>query len=94
MAFHLTELKQAKNTLRTNIDEWYEKLQNSHNKLLINSSGCSSFIKQYGTIMQDDSVYAAKAKFVSENCIDLAELATSIKLHTTRHKDKTVQREI
>lgn len=90
MAFHLTELEQAHQTIRTNIDEWYSKLKNSHNNILINSSGCSTFIKQYATIMQDESEYAQKAKFISEHCIDLSELASSITSKTTDNRGKTV----
>ena len=79
LAFHLTELEEADNTIRKNIDHWCQMLNNGYEKILINSSGCSSFIKQYATIMQDDNDYAEKAKFISEHCIDLSELAGELK---------------
>ena len=91
LAFHLTQLDKANNAIRKNIDDWYKKLTNSHDKLLINSSGCSSFIKQYGTIMQDDKKYAEKAQYISDHCIDLAELTDEISVQTTsKNKDKKV----
>ena len=90
LAFHLTELDQAHFIIRTNIDHWYQKLNSGYEYILINSSGCSSFIKQYTTIMQDDNTYAKKAKFVSERCIDLSELATELKLKVTSDTNKTI----
>lgn len=78
LAFHLTELDEAHATIRNNIDHWYQMLNNGYENILINSSGCSTFIKQYETIMQDDNDYAEKAKFISEHCIDLSELASEL----------------
>ncbi len=78
LAFHLTNLDAAKKVIQTNIDEWHRKLSDNYDNLLITSSGCSSFIKQYITIMQDDKNYADKAKLVSERCFDLSEITTEI----------------
>ncbi len=90
LAFHLTELEQAHKTIRSNIDHWYQMLNNGYEKILINSSGCSTFIKQYATIMQDDNSYAEKAKFISEHCIDLSELASELKPKASSCADKTI----
>jgi len=78
LAFHLTELDHAHATIRNNIDHWYLMLNSGYEKILINSSGCSTFVKQYATIMQDNDTYAEKAKFISEHCIDLSELASEL----------------
>ena len=78
LAFHLTELDEAYSVVRKNIDSWYELLNKNYSKLLVNSSGCSSFVKQYDTIMQDDIEYAEKASYISKHCIDLSELATEL----------------
>ena len=90
LAFHLTELGKAKKTIRSNIDEWYKKLCGEYEYLLITSSGCSSFIKQYITIMQDDINYAEKAKLISERCLDLSEIITQLDINEKPSKDKTV----
>ena len=90
LAFHLTELKVAHQTIKTNIDDWYEKLSNDHENLLVTSSGCSSFIKQYITIMQEDDVYAKKAKLVSERCKDLTEIASQLQISTSPTNNKTI----
>ena len=90
LAFHLTETETAKKQIRKNIDEWHENLQNNHEFILINSSGCSNFIKQYSTIMQSDEHYANKAKFVSERCKDLTEIIPEIKIKQGATLGKTV----
>ena len=83
LAFHLSETRKAETTIRNNIDEWYDKLNNSHKILLITSSGCSAFIKQYVEIMNSDEKYAAKAKFISERCHDLSEIISDLEI---RHR--------
>lgn len=90
LAFHLTELEQAHKTIRKNIDHWYQMLTEGHENIVINSSGCSSFVKQYITIMQDDNDYAEKAKFISEHCIDLSELASELKPKVSSRINKTI----
>jgi glycolate oxidase iron-sulfur subunit len=40
----------------------------------MNASGCGATVKEYGHILQDDSVYAAKAARVSALTQDLSEL--------------------
>ncbi|MGH1536962.1 MAG: glycolate oxidase subunit GlcF [Gammaproteobacteria bacterium] len=90
LAFHLTEINTAHQTIRDNIDNWYEKLTNGYEYLSITSSGCSSFIKQYSIIMQDDKDYAEKANFIAERCRDISELAKDIKPNDSDKKSKTV----
>ena len=90
LAFHLTETDQALRTIRINIDDWYQKLNNGYESIIINSSGCSSFVKQYGTIMQDDNSYAEKAKFISKHCIDLSEIACELKPKSFPDTNKTI----
>ncbi len=90
LAFHLTDLNKAYATIRKNIDEWYVKLNDDYEYLVITSSGCSNFIKQYITIMQDDSNYADKAKFISEHCLDLAELAPELNLSKADAENKLI----
>lgn len=86
LAFHLTDLDKAHRTIRRNIDDWHQKLTDSHENLIVTSSGCSSFIKQYEIIMQDDVNYADKAKFVSQRCKDLSEITGVIKPTSTENK--------
>ena len=41
--------------------------------ILMNASGCGVTVKEYGHILHDDPVYAAKAKHISELTKDLSE---------------------
>ena len=74
LSYHLADTAQAEKTIRRNIDSWYPGLAGEYQYLAVTSSGCSSFIKQYGEIMQADPRYAERAVFISEHCKDLSEL--------------------
>ncbi len=74
LSYHLADTAQAEKTIRQNIDNWYPELAGEYQYLVVASSGCSSFIKQYGEIMQADPRYAKRAAFISEHCRDLSEL--------------------
>ena len=74
LSYHLADTAQAEKTIRQNIDNWYPELAGEYQYLVVASSGCSSFIKQYGEIMQADPRYAERAAFISEHCKDLSEL--------------------
>ena len=76
LAFHLTDIKSAKKTIRDNIDNWYRALLERNEYLVITSSGCSHFVKQYNKIMQADHRYAEKARIVAQRTLDLAEIMT------------------
>ena len=90
LAFHLSQQYDAKKLIRDNIDEWYQNLLGDHELLLITSSGCSQFIKQYGTIMQDDPEYAERARLVADRCRDLTEMATEIQPHASNQNKQSI----
>ncbi len=90
LAFHLTDTELAKETMRKNIDNWYEKLSGKYDCLVSTSSGCSAFIKQYGTIMRADRNYVEKASFVSKSCKDLVEVAAEMKINTFSQRHQAV----
>lgn len=89
LAFHLTDIKKAEKTIRDNIDAWHQKLKNGHEYLVVASSGCSSFIKQYISIMQADQNYSQRAAFVARRCRDLSELGTELYIRQA-DRDQTV----
>ncbi len=80
LAFHLTDIKKAEKTIRDNIDDWYEKLKSGHEYLVITSTGCSSFIKQYGNVMQADPDYVKRAAFIASRCRDLSEIGPELRI--------------
>lgn len=90
LAFHLTDIGRAKNIIRNNIDLWHKNLTDSYENILITSTGCSLFIKQYASIMEDDKDYADKAKIVSARCKDLSEIIPELKINNKEKQNKIV----
>jgi glycolate oxidase iron-sulfur subunit len=85
--FHLNDQDGGKAQMRANIDAWWPYLQNAQagdssasttpsgvEAIVMNASGCGVTVKEYGHILQDDPVYAAKAKHISALTRDLSEL--------------------
>jgi glycolate oxidase iron-sulfur subunit len=76
--FHLNDHDGGKAQMRANIDAWWPLVEGSTGAsaveaILMNASGCGVTVKEYGHILQDDTVYAAKAKRISELTKDLSE---------------------
>ena len=84
LAYHLADTDKAERTIRHNIDNWYQDLQGEYGSLVVTSSGCSSFIKQYGALMQSTPEYAKKAEFISKRCRDLSELDIQLDIKPIR----------
>ena len=72
--YHLDAQHRGLQRARRNIDAWCAALDDGAEAILITASGCGSFIKEYGHLLRDDPLYAAKAQRVSEHCRDLAEI--------------------
>ncbi len=76
--FHLNDHEGGKAQMRANIDAWWPHVQadapNTVEAIIMNASGCGVTVKEYGHILQDDPLYAAKAARISELTQDLSEL--------------------
>jgi len=70
--FHLNDQEGGKAQMRANIDAWWPLLP-SVEAILMNASGCGVTVKEYGHLLQDDPLYAAKARRVSELTQDLSQ---------------------
>ncbi|MDP3616792.1 MAG: glycolate oxidase subunit GlcF, partial [Rhodoferax sp.] len=70
--FHLNDQQGGKAQMRANIDAWWPLLP-SVEAILMNASGCGVTVKEYGHLLQDDPLYAAKARRVSELTQDLSQ---------------------
>ncbi|MBB1073755.1 glycolate oxidase subunit GlcF [Rhodoferax sp. 4810] len=76
--FHLNDHDGGKAEMRANIDAWWPYIEGSGGQpgvegIVMNASGCGSTVKDYGHILRDDPLYAAKAKRVSELTRDISE---------------------
>jgi glycolate oxidase iron-sulfur subunit len=76
--FHLNDQDGGKEQMRVNIDAWWPLIAPGSGTgveaLVMNASGCGVTVKEYGHILRDDPVYAAKAARVSELTKDLSEV--------------------
>ena len=79
--FHLNDQDGGKAEMRANIDSWWPYVEGEAGSagapaveaILMNSSGCGVTVKEYGHILQDDPLYAAKAARISALTRDLSE---------------------
>jgi glycolate oxidase iron-sulfur subunit len=70
--FHLNDHDGGKIQMRANIDAWWPYLQQVE-AILMNASGCGVTVKEYGHLLRDDPLYAAKAARISALTQDLSE---------------------
>ena len=80
--FHLNDQDGGRAQMRANIDAWWPYIAPESGTgveaIVMNASGCGVTVKEYGHILQDDPLYAAKAARVSELTQDLSELLPSL----------------
>jgi glycolate oxidase iron-sulfur subunit len=76
---HLSDREGGLDDMRRNIDAWWPLL-GSVEAIVVNASGCSQMIKEYGYELRHDREYADKARRVSALTRDLSELLPDIGL--------------
>lgn len=69
---HLSDESGALSQARQNIDAWWPQLEGSE-VLLVNASGCTVMVKDYGHLLRNDPAYAEKARLVSEKTRDVSQ---------------------
>ena len=76
--FHLNDQDGGKREMRHNIDAWWPLIAPADGPaveaIVMNASGCGVTVKEYGHILRDDPLYAAKAARISALTRDLSEL--------------------
>jgi glycolate oxidase iron-sulfur subunit len=77
--FHLNDHDGGRSQMRANIDAWWPLVEGgSVEAIIVNASGCSVMVKEYGHHLQHDPQYADKAKKISALTKDLSELLPDI----------------
>ena len=71
---HLTEQEGALADARRNIDAWWPHVEAGVEAIVINASGCSTMLREYGHLLRNDPGYAQKASRIAALARDLAEL--------------------
>jgi len=83
--FHLNDQAGALDQMRNNIDAWWPYVETGVEAIVINASGCSISVKEYGYFLKNDMAYADKARRISDLCRDLTEMLPPI---ISKLKDK------
>lgn len=76
--FHLNAQTDARDFMRRNIDAWWPSVEDGCEAIITTASGCGVMVKDYGHVLADDPVYAAKASRVSELSRDIIEVLTEV----------------
>ncbi|MBV5324225.1 MAG: glycolate oxidase iron-sulfur subunit, partial [Rhodospirillaceae bacterium] len=72
--YHLADHGGGLNDMRRNIDAWWPLIEAGAEAILMTASGCGATVKEYGHLLRDDPVYAAKAERVSALTRDVSEV--------------------
>jgi glycolate oxidase iron-sulfur subunit len=75
LAHHLGRRGEALTAARTNVGAWSREIDSGGLAAIVaTASGCGTMIKDYGFLLRDDAVWAAKAQRVSALAKDVCEL--------------------
>lgn len=76
---HLNDQDGALHQVRRNIDAWWPAIESGQvEAVVINASGCSAMVKEYGHLLREDPRYAARARRIAEVTRDVAELVPDL----------------
>lgn len=77
--YHLNAHADGLDYMRRNIDAWHPYLEQGTEAVVMTASGCGVTVKEYGYLLREDPVYAAKAARVSELTRDVSEVLAAEK---------------
>lgn len=85
LVHHMGREEAALEAARRNVDAWTREIENGGlAAIIITTSGCGTTIKDYGFMLRDDPVYAAKADRVATLARDVSEFLDEVGLPATR----------
>jgi glycolate oxidase iron-sulfur subunit len=70
---HLSDPDGARAAARRNVAAWWPHVEAGAEALVMTASGCGLQVKDYGRLLAEDPAFAARARTLSERCVDLAE---------------------
>jgi glycolate oxidase iron-sulfur subunit len=74
VSHHLSAEREARQSIRRNIDAWWPHIEAGAEAIIISASGCGAMVKEYGHLLRNDPVYAEKAARISELARDIGEI--------------------
>ncbi|MHB8529394.1 MAG: glycolate oxidase subunit GlcF [Caulobacteraceae bacterium] len=84
LAFHLDAREEGRSLAKANIARWLAALDDGSQAIVVASSGCAAFIRDYPDILAGDRVWAEKARRVAESVKDPIEILGNANLAATR----------
>ena len=89
VSHHLSAHEESLNFIRRNIDAWWSYIaQNDVEAIVVTASGCGVMIKEYGTLLKHDPIYAEMAERVSALSKDLSEVLAAENLNSLQVVNK------
>jgi len=82
VAHHLSDHARTVAAVKNNIDAWWPQIEAGAEAILVTASGCGVMVKDYGHLLADDPIYAAKARRVATLAKDTAEVLANEALET------------
>lgn len=74
VSYHLGAHDEGLEFTRRNIDAWWPLVEDGAEAIITTASGCGVMVKDYGELLKNDPVYAAKAARVGDLAKDLCEV--------------------
>jgi glycolate oxidase iron-sulfur subunit len=74
VAHHLGATGESHALMKRNIDSWWPAVEAGAEAILPTASGCASMLRDYGTLLADDPVYAPKAQRIAALVRDPSEV--------------------
>jgi glycolate oxidase iron-sulfur subunit len=91
MAQHLGDRERALSQIRHNIDAWWPEIERGAEAVIATASGCGVTLAEYGELLRDDPIYAAKAARVSALFRDVSQVvAAEIGRLPLRHQPQRI----
>ncbi len=78
LRYHLNDQDGGLGNAKQNIDAWWPLVEQGVEAIVMTASGCGVMVKDYGHLLANDPVYAAKAKKISELTKDISEVLPSL----------------
>jgi glycolate oxidase iron-sulfur subunit len=78
LRLHLGAHAEALDDVRRNVDAWWPLIEQGAEAIVMNASGCGVTVREYGHLLRDDPVYAARAARISALTRDLSEVLPAL----------------
>jgi glycolate oxidase iron-sulfur subunit len=82
--FHLDAQSHARERAKRNIDAWWPAIERGAEAIIVNASGCATFLRGYDTVLAGDPTYGPRAARVAQLIRDPVEVLLQSRIATVR----------